>query len=55
MTRKIIHVVPHGKNADGLTALCDDGSVWQMGVPGYWVRVDTAKIHEPIPPPPPPK
>jgi hypothetical protein len=40
--RKIIQIVPRGERAEGLAALCDDGTVFVMNVPGYWVRVDTA-------------
>jgi hypothetical protein len=55
MSRKIIMIVPRGEKAEGLAALCDDGSVFVMNVPGYWVRVNTATVEnyvEPVPLPP---
>jgi hypothetical protein len=57
MSRKVIQIATHGKQGEGLTVLCDDGSIWRMGVPGYWTRVETFAVNGdstgvPLPPPP---
>lgn len=51
MKRKIIQIVPL-QEYGYLAALCDDGSVWQMSVPGYWLPVDTSRINNYVQAPP---
>jgi len=44
VSRKIIQIVPRGEYAEGLAALCDDGSVWIANTPGDWHRVNTTVV-----------
>jgi hypothetical protein len=45
-TRKIIQISTSADDNGKPTihALCDDGSLWVSGVPGYWIPIDTSGI-----------